>query len=364
MGRIYKALQRNNNLANTRQAFKDYVSFIEEQDRKKKLFDLLNTAKNQIQQGFNPVDVSNPEYKSSLNTQTNDSFMQGNDMRKETGLQMLSKTPQTVKKVDYEKGTSNAKGVISDLLLKGLGGNVDNTGLSSGIEALKLLVPDKPKAPEAFELSEGQQRFEIDPVSKQIRLVAENKKDVKPGEKFKNFSEKGYWDTSDENNPKWIANPNYKESVSSSESLGWRKYYDELDEKNKKLSEEEKINQAKYNAIMGAPFLTMDELVTQGILENKNDKYGGAYLVRDDDGKAKLVYGEKVLENYAKTIVPKAPNKWSREKKKSDDNKTEKKTKTDKNQVVNNAGYVEGKTYIDANGNKAVYKNGKFEEIQ
>jgi len=207
-GNIWKALQRNDNLTPVASMISSFVQEAKDRERKKKIFDLLSGAKNQINQGFEPT--ANPEYQSRFNTQINDLFINANPQRKQIGLNALANTEPT--QVDYDAGTKNAKNVLSDLLLNSIGDeNLKPEDLVQGIEALKLGIPDKPKEPTMFDLSEGQQKWMVDPKTKQLKLIAENKKDVKPGEQFKNFSEKGYWDTTDPTNPVWKANKDYKE---------------------------------------------------------------------------------------------------------------------------------------------------------
>ena len=85
---------------------------------------------------------------------------------------------------------------------------------------------------------------------------------------------------------------------------------------NEKQKESE--SQAQYNAIMGSPWLSMDEIKTRGLINNLDpnsnvgDKYGGAYVYQTETGKPILFYSDKELENYAKRRTPKAPNKWMR----------------------------------------------------
>lgn len=125
--------------------------------------------------------------------------------------------------------------------------------------------------------------------------------------------------------------------------------------------------QGNYNDIMASPFVKKADLIQQGLFVGKSvdksgkeilnpqAKYDGAYVVDIGNGKSKLIFDDKQLESYAKSKVPKTPNKWSRDQQNNSSN-TQPKDKTPK--------YVEGKIYKDANGNQAKYVNGKWVEVK
>ena len=89
-----------------------------------------------------------------------------------------------------------------------------------------------------------------------------------------------------------------------------------------KIEQTNKKSQANYNAIMGSPWLTVDELKSRGIdvssLESVDSKgkikykYGGAYLYQRENGEPILFYTDKELKNYAERRAPETPNKWER----------------------------------------------------
>ena len=141
-----------------------------------------------------------------------------------------------------------------------------------------------------------------------------------------------------EREPKQTTNP---QDNSAWASLFYRKQKDEEDrkEKQEKISEDKKTLQGQYNSIMGSPYLTVEELLSQGLIDrnhpaiskrdkegNRSDKreYGGAYVVRDANGKPQLFFSGSDLESYAKSKVSKAPNKWGRPKKGKTENSEKK----------------------------------------
>jgi hypothetical protein len=90
-----------------------------------------------------------------------------------------------------------------------------------------------------------------------------------------------------------------------------------------KRTEKETLNQKRYNTIMASPYVGTKDLISQGLLtedelknlkseDGKGYKYGGGYVVRDKNGNQKLIFTEKLLENFAKNQAPEAPNQWNR----------------------------------------------------
>lgn len=208
---------------------------------------------------------------------------------------------------------------------------------------------------EPFNLSPGERRY-LTPDK-----FVENPKPETPKEKVvfeKDYPEYkligyGTGETDDNGNPvitKW-GSVKYKDLPASTGS-------DET--KNKQAQE-------KYNVIMGSTFVPMEQLLNQGLMypedtaaqsaifkvsddgyymrwndnpdpknkeekigwvktkekapagsegkEVKRYKYGGAYVVRDKNGNPRLLFTDESLEDYAKSQVPNAPDKWSRTKK-------------------------------------------------
>lgn len=183
----------------------------------------------------------------------------------------------------------------------------------------------KPKEGETFNLSQGEKRFYKDPSGK-IKEIAFNPKQETTSSKTekKDFkvSEDGfymYWDDQANNGiGDWVkTSQKAPKEKGTGESVGWARLFYEMNKDNKKEDSEKNQKQAKYNAIMGSPFVEMKDLVEQGLVSAEDTelpKYGGAYVVRDDNNyqNYKLIYSDAELESYAQNQVSDAPNKWNR----------------------------------------------------
>lgn len=141
-----------------------------------------------------------------------------------------------------------------------------------------------------------------------------------------------------------------------------------------KMSKEEKQRQWEYNNIMGSDYLYLDEiealaengkdyLVEQGLVKKTTNPegsvsyrpiYGGAYYYVDDKGRGRLFKTNEALEKFAKSQVFNVPNAWTRTKQNKEDKEATQPLKK----------FEEGATYVDQNGNKAIYRNGEWEEIE
>jgi hypothetical protein len=137
------------------------------------------------------------------------------------------------------------------------------------------------------------------------------------GKDFK-ITDDGYYAYWDETKQEFVKTN--QKAKTTDNSLGRDRLNFEKGKYEEEKSKEEKDAQAKYNAIMGSPFVDTEELIKQGLLDKKNtvDKQaieggkGGAYVVRDDKGNAKLIFTDEELENYAKSQSSDTPNKWGR----------------------------------------------------
>jgi hypothetical protein len=100
---------------------------------------------------------------------------------------------------------------------------------------------------------------------------------------------------------------------SGGDSAAWANldYRIRKDEEAKK--EKETKTQSQYDAIIKSPWMSFKELEQQGIDVSSidDDKYGGAYFVRDDKAKDgyRLITTNKQLESFAESKVPDAPRK-------------------------------------------------------
>lgn len=127
---------------------------------------------------------------------------------------------------------------------------------------------------------------------------------------------------------------------------------------NTKSDREAKKNagyQDQYNSIMGAQRMPIQDLITKGLIKKTDPaakKYGGAYVVQSK-GKPKIFFEDKDLENYAKQIVTKAPNQWSRSGQQNTNNASfdENKWKDSIDYLIKNNDYTkqEAIDYLKAN---------------
>ena len=116
-------------------------------------------------------------------------------------------------------------------------------------------------------------------------------------------------------------------------ALGWANYYrelsndkenrqDKIDLRNEKLTDAQNQTQSRYDEMLNAERLPLDDLVSRGLVQTTDktakgyiapDSVGGAYLSIDKGGKAHVFTTEKELRNYALSNVGgNVPNKWER----------------------------------------------------
>ena len=126
-------------------------------------------------------------------------------------------------------------------------------------------------------------------------------------------------------------------------------YQQEMQDRyNQKVEDNRSQKQQLYNDIMATEW----------------DANKSAYVITDKSGNETQFKTDAALERYArgeviKSKIPGKINMWTRSKQSR--NSSNSKQSGNSNQ---SGQYVEGKIYIDANGNKAKYVNGKWEEIQ
>lgn len=282
-------------------------SFVGQKTPNATMDDLGNTPKSSMSKGLN---VNVPQEQTVPNTRPNPFKLQ--DIGKVTETQTEGEAPGAYETEKYYDEQMYG-------FLKQFYSNPDNTP-EAGQFGMNLLSMIKPKADqyESYNLNEGDSRFRENKRTGKTELIATGgpKKD-KTKKDFKVID--GYYAYWDETSGDWIkTNGKAPKTASLSDQLlGWEKFKYQLEKEKEEESEGKKTSQVKYNNIMGAPFLDTQELINQGLIEKKDPSIGtkgGGYLVRDDDGKQKIIFTDENLENYANTMVPDAPNKWTRTK--------------------------------------------------
>lgn len=169
--------------------------------------------------------------------------------------------------------------------------------------------PFETKSGDIYPTRGGQPQFNMPPLWKMPET--ESKKSgftLSPGQT--RYDENGNPIASEEPKPE---KPNVIESFIQREEL--------------KRQAEEKKSQGEYNAIMGIPSVTMEELIKQGLVEstttdpktgevitNPKSRYDEVYVYRDNSGNVKLIFSDEELQSFAEQKVPNAPNKWKRKK--------------------------------------------------
>jgi hypothetical protein len=266
--------------------------------------------------------------------------------------------PNVLSMNKYNKVQQQVRDFILDYIIKQKSGMDTSKGsqlanvLQSQVEGMK---PTLTRTQE----DESERTIVRDQYGNIVEEIPGKPKQKLTGKDFK-ITEDGYYAYWDDTKKEFIKT-DQKAKVTDN-SLGWSKLNYEQTKDAEEKAKTEKNDQAKYNSIMGSPSVKTEELIAQGLLDEKNPvdkqsikthKGGKAYVVRDDKGDVKLIWTDEELENYANSQISTAPNKWSRTKKKEEKGKTD------------DSGFVKDKVYVDANGNKAKYLgDNKWEEIK
>lgn len=217
MGNIYKALMRNQYLAPVGDALRGYMQKLDEEEKRNAWMQNILAVSNKIDRGFSPQPMPNQEKTQMIENTVTDPFLQsGSPMVRQMQLNNIAKEPDKIEKVDYESGKRNAVDQIYKYLINSLGKDIDPTLVNQGLAALQLKASkyDKPKGKkeDTRVIGEGGEIWDKDE-NGEWKKVAENPKTEKQTEQLTNFSAQGYWDKSDPKNPKFIANPKYRQSV-------------------------------------------------------------------------------------------------------------------------------------------------------
>jgi hypothetical protein len=387
---LAKSLRKINFGQNIADAVQGYLKKKDDEERQQKFLDSLNKLQSDISGMYNPTTELQATYpQSNIGTRLKDVVQKRTQNTPEISPQLsmgtnkglslrdLGQQPTFVEKqVPADINSANQKSVerTNQFLIEALRNKVNpeliNTGLSL---AERLRQSKQPVKPNRVTLGEGGKLYNENPLTGELTLAAENEKDFQtkanPDKELDTFTgqdgqrytifQKPDGNTyarnviTGEAAPPDLKVKDNNDGVSTAlQALIYRMEQDAQDREKK-----ERTAQAKYNAKMGIPWYSVEDLIKQGELDKydyKNEdgtyKIGGAYK---DPETGKLLFSDEEVQALANTKAADAPNKWTRNKKTQ---KTEVKT--------NPQSFEEGKIYVDANGNKAIYKNGKWEEVK
>ena len=305
MSGIAKALWRANYLKPLAEGLKQWREEKQKEETQKQYIQLMNDMQNNAQENYKPrlipgvekpqIPVESPsdmffgDYQKGKQTEQNivpDNTMQNLNFNTPSGGRTADVTidPRTNKSA-YQEATNKTKQKLFETFMKisSLKG-VDQADVNNKLSLFsKFMIPDAPQKPEEVKYQSFKDEESVyDQYGKLVR----------PG----------------------IPKP---EKVSTSESIAAQRFGYDMGRDKKEDAEKEAEAQAEYNAIMSTPYMSIDELKAQGLLDEDqiktmNGKYGGGYATKDDKGEYDIVYTNEALENYAKRKVTKAPNKWSR----------------------------------------------------
>lgn len=377
MGNLYKSLVRNQNLIPTVQNIQKYLDEKRKQENLKNFLDLLQNTRSGIENTYDegiikgvnkpttetwqsPNKVSTSQL---IETKTENETMAPPEIPTDEGVEVdvlgdYSSTPGQIADVNKKANRKLADYLYGTLQLEDVSPEQKQTGANILSQIIKGEQPPEREI--------GTFNPKDDVVDKKTGEIIrpgreEETKNKVSAKDFKVID--GYYAYWDDTAKDWVKTSGKAPEKKEDQALGWAKFMYDMQQDKETKEKEEKESQATYNDIMGSEFVPMKDLVSQGLIEkndpsakydakNKTYKQGGAYVVRDSKGKTKLIFDDEQLEDYAKSQVSTAPNKWGREEKKTKPPKKESGEIPQVKTVEDYNALPSGTIYFDPSGKK------------
>jgi len=232
----------------------------------KSMSDLMNAVTDvgkKMESRFQPQ--PGPEKINMMNNQLTDPFLQS-PVREEAALNNVQNTPNTA---INENAPQQSKGDIANFILSQIGKNVPADQLNEALTGLKLkresLLPPETEKMDLFATDPTKDVFD----EKTGKLIRPGKEKPEKKTKYRDFSQKGYWDVTDPDNPVWVPNKNYKP-----ESTGTGDKYSDptklLGKVNEAIAKIQMMKKAKFNPKTG--YFDVPDPYGVGFLEMTQDE--------------------------------------------------------------------------------------------
>jgi len=218
---IAKSLRKAGRLSSFGKGLSDVLNSITQEDSQEKYMELVNQVANKMKGRFEGQ--PNPERQSMSESTFEDPFLTSRSgMSRDLMLKNIMNEPE---KTPDPMANKKALGDIAEFVLSSLGKKgVDENIKQSAISGLDLfrqsLAPDKKQT----KLKGINPEYDVydETTGKLVKEGDQKTAGMKPGDKFKGISAKGYWevDNSDPANPQlvWKDNPDYKPDPTGKDS--------------------------------------------------------------------------------------------------------------------------------------------------
>jgi hypothetical protein len=255
MSGFAQAVRRSNRLEPFKRGLENFVNNLQQESALDEFLKEVAGTKTKVGSRFDLQ--PNAEKNQMINNTETDPFLQfGNQFRRETALNNINATPNTV---NDPRANQKAMGDIAEFVMQEIGKrrNLPEGSFNQALQGLDLFRQSKTtpeKKRNTVKVREGESVFDVETGKE---LFGRNKTEKPPTveSKFKGISARGYWsvEQDDQGNPslKWNDNPNFKPSYVGGKEDNLPDYSKQLGDLNEAISKIKMMKMAKQDKSTG-----------------------------------------------------------------------------------------------------------------